>query len=215
MFDELKDFPFFKIFNEEEMTKLSGLMQIVDFKDGEMILDECEESSVICFILEGKVKIFKKEPDILKILTYLEPTDVFGEMSFVDKQACSASASAVGDVKLAVLTSEKFDNLKEENVDKLPSKFLIEMMKEITRKFRAVNEGLDVKSADYTLHELITSSKRIKLSTDGGTEYICVIKHADLSQHFPLLKIDIKGQTILIPFQQVKTITLPNKFGNF
>jgi len=215
MLEELKKFPFFKIFSEEELSKLSELMQIVDFKDGEMILDENEESSVICFILKGKVKIFKKEPDLVKILTYLEPTDVFGEMSFVDKQSCSASASAVGDVSLAVMTSEKFEVLKEENVDKLPSKFLIEMMKEITRKFRAVNEGLDVKSADYTLHELITSSKKIKLSTDGGTEYICVIKHADLAQHFPLLKIDVKGQIILIPFQKVKTITLTNKFGNF
>ncbi|MBI3039537.1 cyclic nucleotide-binding domain-containing protein [bacterium] len=212
--ERLRDFLIFKNFGDESLSRICSLLKEATFKEGEVIVDEKTSSTSIFLIFSGRVKIFRNLPGNVSFLSVLDPNDIFGEVSFIDKMARSASASSIGECKLGVLEFESFELLKKENplfcVD-----FLVEIMKELTRKFRAISDGLDVKSTDYTINELIASAQQVKISTSSGTDYLCTIKYSDRTQTFPLIKIDVKGQIIIIPFFQVKSIVLPNKYGNF
>jgi len=212
--EELKKFSLFSNFTDEELKNILSMVEEKKFEDGEVIIDEKATSTNLYLILSGRVKIYKKLPGSINFLTILDQYDIFGEVSFLDHMARSASASAVGETKLGLLSFEAFEKFRAE-YPAVATKFIFALSKELTRKFRAVSEGLDVKSTEYTIYELIVSGRQVKVSTAQGTDYICTIKYADRSNNFPLLKIDVKGQIILIPFHQVKAIILPNKFGRF
>ncbi len=212
--EKIKDFPLFKEFGIENISKLRGLLEEAQFKSDEIILDEATPSSSLFIILSGRVKIFKKDKTSLNLLTILETGDVFGEVSFIDSMSRSASAAAVGPTEVAMLPFDNFQLLKHANpvfaVD-----FLVQLMKELTRKFRAVSGGVDIKSPDYTLAEIIAANQEIKVITASDSEFVGLIKFAERTGTAPLLKIVVKGQTILIPFHQVKAIVLPNQYGKF
>lgn len=212
--ERLESFPFFEDFTRDELSQLATFMEDKEFKNGEIIIDEVHSSTSMFFILKGRVKIFRMLTKASNFITILEPTDLFGDVSFVDQQTRSASASACEDVRLAEFSLEHFDVISRQQ-PQLGIKFLMRLAREITRKFRAVDSGVDVKSSDQTINDLIVSGQEIRISTTSGVDYHCKITYADKSQALPMLKIDVKGQMILVPFNQVKTITLPNKYGKF
>lgn len=212
--EKIKDFPLFKSFGVENIGKLRGLLEEARFNSDDVILNETAPSSSLYVVLSGRVSIFKKDKASLSLLTILEAGDIFGEVSFIDSMSRSASAVAMGPTEVAMLPFENFQLLKNSNpvfaVD-----FLVQLMKELTRKFRAISGGVDIKSPDYTLTEIIAANQEIKVVTASDSEYVGVIKFAERTGTAPLLKIDVKGQTILIPFHQVKAIVLPNRYGKF
>lgn len=55
-------------------------------------------------ILEGEIRIFKKELDI----TVMGPGSIFGEMALIENQPRSASAEALGQVELLEIDEEQF-----------------------------------------------------------------------------------------------------------
>ncbi len=205
----------FEGFSQDDLGMLASLMEEMKYQDGELILSEtAEPSSNIFFILSGKVQIFKHVSGIINILTVLDKNDIFGEVAFVDRKMRSASAKALGPVTLALLRYEHFNIIKKQ-APALGMDFLMCLMGELTRKFRAVNEGLDIKSPEYAMQELVSSSQQVMVTTKGGGEYTCTIVSADRSPHNPFMKLDVKGQTILLPLHEVKSIIFPNRYGKF
>lgn len=211
--DKLRDNPLFSEFNAEELAGLADLTAEVEYKAGDVIFDEKSPTTAVYFILNGRVNIFKMLHGVSNFLTILEKNDVFGEVSFADHQERSASASALDDAQIAKFAYEHFDVIQQQH-PVIGMKLLKALMKELTRKFRAVNAGLDVKSSEQTLYDLITTKQKVKISTNE-TDYICAIMYSDKSGPNPFIKIDLAGQTVLIPFHQIKSISLPNKYGKF
>jgi CRP-like cAMP-binding protein len=212
--EKLRYFEFFEDFTNEELEQLTMFMDESNHEKEDIIINENKEATTVFFILKGRVKIFKMLSGASNFLTILEKNDIFGEVSFVDKKLRTASAVAIEDTHTASMNLEHFNVISKQN-PQLGIKFIKSLMKELTRKFRAVNDGLDIKSSDYTIHELIESGQKIKVSTTFETEYIGKILYADKSQAIPMLKIDSNDQVILIPFNQVKAIILPSKYGHF
>jgi CRP-like cAMP-binding protein len=81
------------------------------YKDGQPILKEGSHGEGTYVILAGKVRIIKKIDGEPVTIAELEENEYFGEMSFLDRQPRSASAVAVGEVKLGLLDK---DYLEEE-----------------------------------------------------------------------------------------------------
>lgn len=202
-------------FPEEKLNMLASLMEIEEFKDKDVILSEENQTFSLYLILKGKVQIYKANSGFLSILSILEQNDLFGEVAFVDHKCRSACAAAIGKVTVAVFKADHFDIIKKQDPS-LGMDFLFHLMRELTRKFRAVNEGLDIKSPEHTIQELITSGNQIMLTTKTGLDYYCTIKAADrTNQQIPFLKIEVKDQILLIPFHEIKAIVFPNKYGKF
>lgn len=211
---EVKKFKVFASFKDEETAKFVSLLREVDFNDGDVVFEPASPAADLFFIVSGKIHLTKKSGSGFKIFTSVEKGELFGEVGFIDGMPRTAGATAGGKTRLYGISSAQFVKLQQEH-PLLAARFVAELMKDLARKFRAVNEGLDVKSAEYTLHEVILGNKQVKVSSAGGADYLCTVKHVDLNQASPLLKIDVKGQVVLLPYHQVKAITLPDKFGNF
>lgn len=211
--NKLRENPMFNEFSSDELESLVTFMEETEFKEGEPIFSEQSPTNAVYFILSGRVNIYRAIVGTSSFITILEKNDVFGEIAFVDQQYRSASANALDATTAARFEYSHFDVIQNQSPI-LGIKFLKAIIKEITRKFRAVNSNIDLKSSEQTINELILSRQKVKISTDS-TEYICIVMYADKTGVNPLVKIDFNGQTILIPFSQIRSIALPNKYGKF
>lgn len=213
MFEKLRDNPFFSCFSEDELRVLADFTEEQSFKEGEIIFNEQSPTTAVYFILHGRVTIYRSLMGCSNFITILEKNDIFGEVAFVDQQTRSAAANALDDTQVAKFNYDHFDIIQKQS-PVIGMKLLKALMKELTQKFRAVNAGIDLKSSEQTISELISSKQKVKISTEN-TEYICAIMYADKTGVNPFVKIDLNGQTILIPFSQIRSIALPNKYGKF
>lgn len=211
--EKLRENPLFQEFDSDELELLTTFMEEVSFVEGEQIFNEQSPTTAVYFILNGRVTIYRAIVGASNFITILEKNDVFGEIAFVDQQYRSASASALDATTVARFEFGHFDVIQSQS-PVMGIKFLKAIIREITRKFRAVNSNIDLKSSEQTINDLIIGRQKVKISTDSA-EYLCVIMYADKSGPNPLVKIDLSGQTILIPFSQIRTISLPNKYGKF
>ncbi|NLI75015.1 MAG: cyclic nucleotide-binding domain-containing protein [Candidatus Riflebacteria bacterium] len=212
--EKLKEFEVLGAFSMDDLGQLADLMEEITFEDNQVIIDENAQSTSLFFVISGRVKIHKVLAGAVKILTVLDKHDLFGEVAFVDSMVRSASATAVGQVKIAKFTAEHFQIIRKQNPT-LAVDLLMQLTRELSRKFRAVNEGLDMKSSEHTINELILAGQQVRLATTSDIDYICTIKYADKTQNFPLMKIDVKGKLILVPFHQIKAIHLADRYGHF
>lgn len=209
----LAESPVFSAFSPEELETLCTFMEEVKYGENEVIFDEQAPTKAVFFVLSGRVNIFKQLHGMTNFLTILDRNDIFGEVAFVDQQARSASARALDDCVLAKFVYDHFDVIQRQ-APQVGMKFILQLMRELARKFRALNAGLDLKSLEHTINELILSKQQVKVSTVDA-EYYCNILYFDRGHSSPFMKIDVKGQVVLLPMGQIKSITLQNKFGKF
>ena len=203
----------FSEFTSEELDLLTTFMEEATYNDGQPIFGEQSPTTAVYFILSGRVTIYRAIVGASNFITILEKNDIFGEIAFVDQQYRSASANALDATTVAMFEYSHFDVIQNQS-PLLGLKLLKAIIREITRKFRAVNSNIDLKSSEQTINDLIVGRQKVRITTDSA-EYICIIMYADKSGANPLVKIDLNGQTILIPFSQIRTISLPNKYGKF
>ena len=211
--EKLRDNPLFSEFTGDDLELLSTFMEEVDYPEGDPIFSEQSPTNSVYFILSGRVTIYRALVGASNFITILEKNDIFGEIAFVDQQYRSASANALDATTVAKFEYSHFDIIQNQS-PALGIKLLKAIIREITRKFRAVNSNIDLKSSEQTINDLIVGRQKVRITTESA-EYICVIMYADKSGVNPLVKIDLNGQTILIPFSQIRTISLPNKYGKF
>lgn len=76
------------------------------YTDGQVIIKEGSFGEGTYVVLEGRVEISKKINNQKFVITTLGKGDVFGEMSFIDRQPRSASVTAIGDVKTGILDKD-------------------------------------------------------------------------------------------------------------
>jgi uncharacterized protein (TIGR02266 family) len=72
------------------------------YRDGTVIFEEGSSGDWIYIVLEGKVEIYKMISGKKIVVDLLEAGDLFGEVSFIDKQPRSASARAIGKVTVGI-----------------------------------------------------------------------------------------------------------------
>lgn len=92
-----------------------------EFYDGDLIFKEGSSGDWIYAIISGRVEIFKQIGGKKVVIDVLEPGDIIGEVSFIDKKVRSASAKALGEVKLGIYDKEFLTR----EYNKLPGDFKI------------------------------------------------------------------------------------------
>lgn len=102
--------PLFRQLSAEALEKISSLMVKAFFKAGDTIFLEREPGDALYVVDSGRVRIWVRDADANEVtLSELEPGDFFGEMSVLDGDKRSASATAVVDTELHCLRREKFE----------------------------------------------------------------------------------------------------------
>jgi len=120
-FSDIKDaIPYIPLLAGIDHHKLDNfilpMLEIQEFKEGEVIYNEGEPGVNLYVLLEGSVDIFKNTTSGLrkKIFT-LYPFSTFGEMSLIDNTKHSGTIVTASDVKLFNLSKANFEIIIKED----------------------------------------------------------------------------------------------------
>ena len=82
------------------------------YRRGELIFQKGDPGEALYIVLSGKVRIFRESLEgRTKVLAYIHPSEVFGEMSLVEERPRSASALAETDTEVLMLFRDTYMNL--------------------------------------------------------------------------------------------------------
>lgn len=159
----LKSVPIFSELNDDTLQQLSRSGSIQNFSEDSIILSEKEAGSALFIIISGKVKISRISPDDDKevILSILNPSDFFGEMSLLDGLERSATATAMEDSKIFIIQRNDFLNLLIEHPE-----VSIVLLQELTQRLRAA--GMKIKALSLKDAEGKVATVLIQLADDVG-----------------------------------------------
>lgn len=127
----LKSLGIFKDTPENILADLAPLMQEEDFEQGTLIFKEGEIGDCMFIIQSGEIKIHKGQ----STLVILREKEVFGELSLLDAETRSASATCQTDCTLFRIDQEPFYELIESRPEVARG-----FIKMLCKRLRAQNE---------------------------------------------------------------------------
>lgn len=143
---------------EEELLKRFGKV----FPKGTLLFREGDTGDDMYIINTGKVKIFKEVGGSEKVLAVLGQSDLFGEMSLLNKKPRSASAEVVEDAKMLVINTGTFDTMIRGNAE-----IALRIIKILSKRL----EEADVQMANLMIKD---SNQRVLVTllklAEGGTK---------------------------------------------
>lgn len=135
--DFLRDASLFKPLSEDNLDQLQKLGKTILTEAGEVVCREGEDSDRMFVILEGRVKVYKRdEHGHEATLRELREGDFFGELGLLDSHVRSASISCVTPCKFFVLERGPFLDI----ISKSGADIIGRVFAETARKIRDLTE---------------------------------------------------------------------------
>lgn len=107
----LRGSEFFKHFAGADLAGVAAMADVVHVRAHEVIFEQGDEGDAFYLVVNGSILISRGE---VKLAT-LGPREGFGEMSILDRETRSATATAVEDTALLSLDRDSFDKIIEQN----------------------------------------------------------------------------------------------------
>lgn len=115
--DTLKQSDIFTGLKTDELEKVAGICQVREFSEREEIFKEGDAGQDMYILVEGRVVIdiqLKVQSEKASVHT-VEKGQIFGEIALVDGSPRSATATAVQNSTLIVLSGKDLHDLEEKN----------------------------------------------------------------------------------------------------
>ncbi|EDY20394.1 cyclic nucleotide-binding protein [Chthoniobacter flavus Ellin428] len=160
----------FKDLSPEALSKMSTLLENVNFKTGDTIFHEHEKGDALYVVHSGKVRIWVHDEDSRPVtLAELEPGDFFGEMSVLDGGERSANATTTTDSMLHRLSRKDFQEFLLSH-----PQAALEVIRGITSRLRQTNLLVSQRisrNVNDEMDERLTFGQRIadKVAAFGGS----------------------------------------------
>ena len=160
----------FKDLSPEALSKMSTLLENVNFKTGDTIFHEREKGDALYVVHSGKVRIWVHDEDSRPVtLAELEPGDFFGEMSVLDGGERSANATTTTDSVLHRLSRKDFQEFLLSH-----PQAALEVIRGITSRLRQTNLLVSQRisrNVNDEMDERLTFGQRIadKVAAFGGS----------------------------------------------
>ncbi len=121
------------------LEKLISNGDIIEYSSDSVILVQGEVNSNVYFILEGSVSVYSNKKFIVKLS---RRGDVFGEMSIVSGNPCSATISTDSRLRALVIDAMDFDTAGDIRAEmyQLFSIILAEKLKDMNRRLEVLNQ---------------------------------------------------------------------------
>ncbi len=127
----LKSLSIFEETPETVLAELAEILEEEEFEKGTNIFSAGQEGNCMYIIFKGEVKIHKGEHTFV----VLKENDFFGELSLLDTDTRSASATAVTEAFLLKIDQEPFYDLMESRIEVAKG-----IIKTLCRRLKAQNE---------------------------------------------------------------------------
>lgn len=139
-----KNYTFFSTFEDEEIVELFKLASREDHPDGEVIFSEGAPGNKMYVIIDGQVKIVQKgagggEHEI----SVLREGELFGEMAVIDNSPRSATARAIGRVRLVAINEVALRVTRPELCVKLFKSLASILAEKVRRADRRIQEVME------------------------------------------------------------------------
>lgn len=160
----LKSVPIFSELKDDTLSQLSKTGSVQSFSKDSIILSEKEAGSALFLIISGKVKISRissEDNDKEVILSILNPSDFFGEMSLLDGLERSATATAMDNSKIFIIQRNDFLQLLHDHPE-----VSIALLQELTQRLRAA--GMKIKALSLKDAEGKVATVLLQLADDIG-----------------------------------------------
>lgn len=128
----LQKIPLFGGMPPEELGHLAGIAEEVVYAEGEDVIREGEHGEEMFLIVEGSVEIRRGGES----LAVLGSQDYFGEMSILDGEPRSATATAKADCLLLRIRQSDFYDILERHFN-----VALTIIHTLTRRLRDTNQG--------------------------------------------------------------------------
>jgi CRP-like cAMP-binding protein len=165
-----------------DLLRVAQMCQLVRYRRAEPVFTEKQPGLSLYVVMSGRVKIFGTSTQgRSKTFAYLEPGDFFGEMSLIDDEARSASATALEDSVLIMLKAEDYRKL----ILSRPA-LAISMVKILSARLRRANREIEALSFNNVLGRiaqiLLDLSERYGEKTDEGIRINMALSHKELAE---------------------------------
>lgn len=107
------------------------------YSNNEIIFKEGDAGDVMYVIQSGKVRITQKTPSEEFTVTILQDGDIFGEMAIFDRLPRSATAMALGDVRILTVDKKKLFQI----INKDPT-LVFKIIETMSKRIRRLDKEL-------------------------------------------------------------------------
>ena len=104
---KLQGIPMCKGLSVAQTQALVGIADESSVKQGAVLFKEGDRGEALYVVLDGQVEVTKRGASLAK----LDPGSVLGEMSLLDGDTRSATATALSDVKYLIISNARFQKL--------------------------------------------------------------------------------------------------------
>lgn len=178
-----KQIPIFRGLSLDECQRLTDVVSIHDFRPGETVIKQGEQSQRLWVLLEGKCEVFHHldgEKVVEKnaaetaakagepiVLATLEPYSNFGEMSFFHPAPHSASVRAKTAVKLLAIERSKYDRLCERE-SSAACKLAMNTVASLADRLRRMDEWVDELVSKGQTNQRVPEWNRLRATLFDG-----------------------------------------------
>ncbi len=141
IFDRLRQFEILSHFSDEQIDQLCGCTSRVSYSEGSLAVKEGDKSQDFYLVDEGDLRIERSTPYGRYTLAHLKPGDLFGETSFIDRNARSGDALILSDTVLFPISPGTLGDLLEKD-QKFTLALYWALWKSVSQKLRKTNEAL-------------------------------------------------------------------------
>jgi CRP/FNR family transcriptional regulator, cyclic AMP receptor protein len=114
----LKNVPFLSKIKPAQLKEIADISKIHVFKKKTLVFSKSEAADHMFIVVSGRIKIFTfSESRLRKTFAYLTAGQFFGEMALLGTQPRSASAEAIEESRLLVISRRDFNKLLLHNPD--------------------------------------------------------------------------------------------------
>ena len=165
-----------------ELLRIAQKCQLIQLKRGEPIFRKFQPGGFLYVVMSGRVKIYGSSTQgRAKTLAYLEPGDFFGEMSLLEDEARSASATALEDSVLICLKSEDYRKLVYSKP--AASRALIKVLSERLKRANKEIEALSFNNVYGRIAMLLLDlAERYGVDSPDGRRIEIAFSHRELAE---------------------------------
>jgi len=152
----LKKIPVFSALPANHLARLGNISEVKSFKSGNLIVSEKAPGKMLFFVISGRIKIYKTTAaGHIKVLSYLNKGDIFGEMVIFDGGLRSASAEAMAGCRILIIRAKDFKEFASSNISVLLKiiSTLIGRLKKADDEIRSLAYNTVISRTAFTLLE--------------------------------------------------------------
>ena len=192
--DLLKLVPLFRKMPPALLHELATKLRPVRARSGIAIFHADDSGSMMYIIIKGAVKIFIPSSDGREVVLAVQRTgDLFGEMSLLDDERRSASATALEDAEMVSLSRQDFQDVIWNHPEAAQAVLTV-----LVRRLRQTNQSIqDAYLLDVPgrlARRLLILMREHGITTEDGTEIGLRVSQQDLASMIGASRVAVNKQ---------------------